>query len=150
MITPRAKEREPYDENRDYRVDHSVRDRDFYDKRKERKPTKHGDKFIPRRRGPAKITWPLAPKKALILLTGRTPFSRALVAYEHFFNVRCAALRKPHWSSDLIRKTFLDEPWTEDFFRDSAKEYLLYPRKGFNAAKQKERISKVFRKLGLK
>ena len=149
MTTPRAKEREPCDENRDYRVDHSARARDFYDKRKERKPTKHGDKFIPRRR-PAKITWPLAPKKALILLTGRTPFSRALVAFVYFFNVRLAALRKPHWSSDRIRKEWLDEPWPEAHFRDSAKEYLLYPRKGFNAAKQKERISKVFRKLGLK
>jgi hypothetical protein len=88
MNSSRPKEREPYDENRDFRVDHSVRDRDFYDKRKERKS--HIDKFTPLRRGPAKITWPLAPKKALIMLTNRTPFSRALVAFKHFLKARLA------------------------------------------------------------
>jgi hypothetical protein len=147
MITPRQRERESYDEYSDHRVDHSVREHDFYDKRKERKPTKHGDKFIPLRRGSAKITWPLAPKKALILLTGRKTFRRALVAFDHFLNARRA-----HWKTPLdnIRKIALEEPWPEDFFGTSAEEYLKYPRKGFNRAKQEERISKLLRKLGPK
>jgi hypothetical protein len=61
---------------------HPVRDRDFYDEREARKPTRK--KFIPRRRGKAKITWPLAPKKALIYLTGRTPFSRGACRFKAF------------------------------------------------------------------
>ena len=148
MITPRQREREPYDEDSDHHRDRSPRVRDFYDEQKKRKP--HVDKFIPRRRGPAKITWPLAPEKALIELTGRHTLARALLAYVHFFNARLSHWEKRLWSSDAIHKMVLDGPWTEEYFRDSAKEYLLYPRQGFNAAKQKERISKVFRKLGLK
>ena len=69
-MNPRPKAREPYDENRDFRADHSGRERDFYDKRKEGKP--HVDKFTPRRRGPAKIKFPMRAKKALMLLTGKT------------------------------------------------------------------------------
>jgi len=126
---------------------HPVRALDFYDEREARKPTRK--KFIPRR-GKAKITWPLAPKKALVKLTGRTPYSRALVAYVHFFNARKAHLKLPLWSLDRIRKEFSTEPWPKEFFLDSAKEYLKYPRKGFNHAKQTKRISKVLRELGLK
>ena len=124
---------------------HPVRVRDFYDEREARKPTRK--KFIPRRRGPAKITWPLAPKKALMLLTGRKSFRRALVAFDHFLSARRA-----HWKTpqDNIGKMALEEPWPEGFFRTSAEEYLKYPRKGFNPAKQEERISKLLRKLGLK
>ena len=111
MITPRQREREPYDEDSDHHRDRSPRVRDFYDEQKKRKP--HVDKFIPRRRGPAKITWPLAPEKALIELTGRHTLARALLAYVHFFNARLSHWEKRLWSSDAIHKMVLDGPWTE-------------------------------------
>jgi len=46
-MNSRSKARESYDENLDHRVDHSIRERDFYDKQKERES--HVDKFIPKR-----------------------------------------------------------------------------------------------------
>lgn len=144
MIKPRPKEKEAYDEYPTHRAKHPPVYRDF--DKKARKSA--GVKFTPRR-GPAKITWPLAPKKALIELTGRHTLARSLVAYVHFFNARLAHWKKRLWNSDAIREMVLDGPWTEEYFRDSAKEYLLYPREGFVAASQKKRISEVFRKLGL-
>jgi hypothetical protein len=102
--------------------------------------------FIPRRRGQAKITWPLAPKKALILLTGRTPLSRALDAYESFFRARrCTFRGMPRWASRPIREQAMNGPWTKEFFRTEAEQYCLYPRKGFQVERQKKRISKLYR-----
>jgi hypothetical protein len=108
--------------------------------------------FIPRRRGQAKITWPLAPKKALILLTGRTPLSRALDAYESFFRARRRTFPRhlPRFSSRKIREQAMNGPWTKKFFREEAEEYCLYPRKGFQVERQKKRISKLLSSLELK
>jgi hypothetical protein len=47
----------------------------------------------------------------------------------------------------MYSKIAIDAPWTKDFFRYLAKEYVRYPRKGFNAAKQEERILKLLRDL---
>ena len=101
------------------------------------------------RRGPAKNTWPLAPKKALILLTGRHTLARALVAYVFWIRTYHNHVRIPPPPAKSICDKALEVPWTKEDFRKIAKGYCEYPRKGFNAAKQKERISKVFRKLGL-
>jgi hypothetical protein len=48
----------------------------------------------------------------------------------------------------MIRQQALDGPWPQDHFRYVAEEYLLYPRKGFVVAEQKERMSKVLSRLG--
>src|SRR5262249_40311544 len=108
--------------------------------------------FIPRRRGPAKITWPLAPKKALILLTDRKSLSRALDAYESFFRARRHTLPRhlPRFTSRKIREQAMNGPWTKEFFREEAEQYCLYPRKGFQVEEQKKRISKLLSSLELK
>ena len=129
------------------RAKHAALDARYFDEAEGQRQQKHPRiKFRPRR-GPAVIRFPLDPKKALILLTDRKTFRRALVAFDHFLNARRA-----HWKTPLdnIRKIALEEPWPEDFFGTSAEEYLKYPRKGFNRAKQEERISKLLRKLGPK
>lgn len=130
------------------RPDHAVRANEFYDEQQGRKPTRK--KFIPRRRGSAKITWPLAPKKALILLTGRRPLSRALGAYESFFRARRRTFRVSSPASRVMREEAMNGPWPREFFRYVAEEYCLYPRKGFQVERQKTRISKLLSDLGLK
>jgi hypothetical protein len=124
--------------------DHRVRNEDVWDDQEAGRKIR-----IKFRRGPAKITWPLAPKKALIELTGRKTLRRAFVAFVHFFNERRAQWRKRPFSAEKIQEEWMSKPWTEDDFVKSAKEWLRYPRKGFNAASQKKRILKVFRKLGI-
>jgi len=107
--------------------------------------------FTPRRRGPAKITWPLAPKKALILLTGSGSLNRALDAYESFFRARRRSFHPSRpWTSHRIREQAMDGPWAKEFFRTEAEQYYLYPRKGFQVGRQKRRILKLFSDLGLK
>jgi hypothetical protein len=105
-------------------------------------------RFIPRRRGQAKITWPLAPEKALRLLTGRTPLTRALDAYESFFRARRRTFRVP--APRTIREEAMNGPWPKEFFRSVAEQYCLYPRKGFQVERQKKRISKLLSSLELK
>src|SRR5262245_13452484 len=105
-------------------------------------------KFTPLR-GPAKITWPLAPKKALIMLTGRRSLPKALAAYESFFRARHRTSRRPSPASHKIREEAMADPWPKDFFRYVAEEYCLYPRKGFQVERQKKRISKLLSRLGL-
>jgi hypothetical protein len=132
------------------RSDHAVRADEFYNKQQGKIPTRK--KFIPRRRGSAKITWPLAPKRALIFLTGRKSLSRALDAYESFFRARRRTFPRhlPRFSSRTIREQAMNGPWTRKFFLEEAEQYCLYPRKGFQIERQKKRISKLLFELGLK
>ena len=131
------------------RPDHAVRVDEFYDEQQGRIPTRK--KFTPRRRGSAKITWPLAPKRALILLTGRRLLSKALDAYVSFRRARHRTLFrfvKPGLSPSQIREEAMADPWPKGFFRDVAEEYCLYPRKGFQVERQKKRISKLLSSWG--
>jgi hypothetical protein len=128
---------------------HAALDARYFDEAEGRRQQKHPRiKFRPRR-GKAKITWPLAPKKALILLTGRHTLARAKVAYVFWVRTYHARWRIPVPSAKSICDEALKFPWTKEDFRKFAKGYCDFPRQGFNTAKQKERISKVLRELGL-
>jgi hypothetical protein len=131
----------------DIRPDRLVRAVDFFDDKEARRPTRKS--FTPKR-GPAKITWPLNAKKALIELTGRDSLPKALVAYEYFYNVRRARVGMRPKTSELIREEVMGADWSQKNFRFAAEEYLKYPRKGFNADAHKKRFLKVFSTLGLK
>jgi hypothetical protein len=127
--------------------DRRVRDDDVLDEKEARRPTRK--KFIPRR-GPAKITWPLQAAKALRLLTGRGTLAKALVAYVSFVRTYRASLGLRSQPVKLIREEAMEGAWTKEAFRRIAEGYSRYGRKGVQEAKQKERISKLFRDLGLK
>jgi hypothetical protein len=119
----------------------------LWDERQARSSAHH---FTPHRRGPEKIKWPLEPKKALIILTGRNTLKKALVAYEAWVRARCAEYHKPPPSSQKIREQALDGPFTKEVFELLAEGYLKFPRRGFNAAAHEKRFSKIFPRLGLK
>jgi hypothetical protein len=131
----------------DVRPDRLVRGNDVYDDIEARRPTRV--KFIPRR-GPAQITWPLKPERALRLLTGRKTLARALDAYASF--VRAYRARKGFRpiTAESICEDALEASWTKENFKRIADGYWQYPRRGFQVKNQKERISKLFRDLGLK
>jgi hypothetical protein len=131
--------RESYDDDQDHRAKHSPLDAKFFDTRRARQ---HPVKFT--------AHFPLAAKKAVGKLTGRPTFAKAVASFEYFINTSRVRLTKRRWTSETIREHWLTEPWTEDDFVKSAKEWLHYRRKGFRFAEQKERILKVFRELGIK
>lgn len=125
---------------------HPVREQDVYDVREARRKTRV--KFIPRR-GAAKIVWPLSPKKALILLTDRGTLAKSLVAYVSFVRAYRVCMRLRPKTVKSIREEALEGDWTKENFHKVAEGYSRYPRKGFQQAKQKKRISKLLRDLGL-
>ena len=126
---------------------HPVREQDVYDVREAHRKTRV--KFIPRRRA-AKIVWPLPAKKALILLTDRGTLAKSLVAYVSFVRTYRACMGLRAKTPKLIREEALEGDWTKEAFKKNAEGYSRYGRKGFQAKKQKERISKLLRDLGLK
>jgi hypothetical protein len=144
MTAPRLEKKAAYD----IRPDRRVRDSDVYDDEEARRPARL--KFRPRRRGPAKIVWPMPPERALRLLTGRETLARALAAYASFVRSSRASIGLRPKTAKLIREEALEAPWTEEAFRSITEGYWRYPRKGFQVKKQKERISKLFHEIGLK
>lgn len=120
-------------------------------------PESHEDELFDeteaQKQPPAKFKphFPMKLDEAVQKLTGRPTFNKAFASYKCFFNARKAKIGMRPWSSNMIRDHLVRSgDWTANDFRDEALEYLRYPRKGFNFARQKKRISKLFSNLGLK
>lgn len=123
--------KEAYEIKEEEQEDHHAKHRVRYKLLDEtEKAQKHSIKFIPH--------WPLTPEKALGELTGRPTFAKAVATFEYFINTRRVRLGKRPWTSEMIREHAIEGEWTEDFFIDSAREWLRYPRKGFRFAEQKK------------
>jgi len=106
--------------------------------------------FVPRRRGQAKITWPLAPKKALILLTGRTPLSRALDAYESFFRARRRTFRgMPRWA--FAPNSRAGDEWSVDerVLPHGSRAILPVSAQGIPSRRTKKENFKTFIEFGV-
>ena len=94
--------------------------------------------------------FPMKPDKAVQRLTGRETLNKALASYKFFFNVRKAKIGQRPWSSDRIYDNVMNGDWTAERFIAEAQDYLSFPRKGFNLAEQKKRISKLFSEFRLR
>jgi hypothetical protein len=135
------------------RPDHAVRGDEFWNEQQERKRTRQ--KFTPKRRGPAKIIWPLAAEKALMRLTGRPTLAKAKIAYLHYAVARYII---KGWTKKVARDKAKKElrhnletgPWTLEFFKDHAREYAEWARPNFDAAVHKQRLSNFLSGLSSK
>ena len=110
------------------------------------------DKAEAQKHSPAKFEpyFPMKAQKALIKLTGRLTIAKALASYKWFYNARRRAMGKGPCGSQKIFDYVMKGDWTAEFFRDEALEYLRYPRKGFNLAKQGKRIFEFFSEFRLR
>ncbi len=135
-----------HDVDQDHRAKHYVRGDEFFDEKE--KARKHPVKFTPRRRGPAKLKFPMPAKRALMLLTGQHTLEEAKRAYRHYAIARRMEelrfgrpLAGRHAEQEIVH--ILDGHWTFEFFKEHAEEYTKYPRRNFNADAHKKRLSEI-------
>jgi len=105
----------------------------------------------PRRRGPAKINFPMAGKKFLMLLTGTyrtSTLKKAERAFMHYaITKRLQNKVREEFSKKgaekEMRDILSDDLNTLDEFKIYSEDYVKWPRRNFDANAHRKRLSKI-------